>query len=597
MSAPVAETPAPGIASGPTTLPAWLLLQAELRPKAIAMRVKELGRWREISWSEHATRVESVGRGLAHAGVGRGDHVLLLSENRPEWVMTDLAVQGLGAVTVGVFPSTPTAEVGRLLERSRARIAVVEDEEQLDKLLALREGTALQRVVVIDTRGIRVLEDPASSFEELEAIGTTEAVELRSGPLDEWRTAVGSLADDDVAMVAFTPGTSGDPKGALLTHGNLAAAAEVGTGTYDVRAGDRIVSCLPLCEIAERVLVIAQATRAGCTVHFGEGGDALENDIREVGPTVFLGAPRLWQRLQARVETGLRSAGRLKRAAFRFGIGRGPRPLRTFLVTRPVRRRVGVDRVRVALGGGAPMPAALLEWWSGLGVDVHEVYGLTETCGVSTFVADAKTGAGSVGRAVPGIEIEVAADGEVLVRGASVFAGYLDDPDATAAALDADGWCHTGDVGVLGDRGDLTIVGRRKEVLVTSGGHTVAPEPIERRLAASPFVRAAIVVGEGRPHLGALVALDDDAVGDWASEKGIPFTTHSALVERPEVVELIAAWIDEVGEDLAAEERVRCFALLPHELTEDSGDLTPTLEIRRSATVGRFADLVESMYS
>ena len=597
MSAPVAETPAPGIASGPTTLPAWLLLQAELRPKAIAMRVKELGRWREISWAEHATRVESVGRGLLNAGVGRGDHVFLLSENRPEWVVTDLAVQGLGAVTVGVFPSTPAAEVGPLLERSRARIAVVEDEEQLDKLLALREGTALERIVVIDTRGIRSLEDPASSFEALEAIGSREAVELRSGPIDEWRTAVGSLAADDVALVAFTPGTSGDPKGALLTHGNLAAAARVGIATYDVRAGDRIVSCLPMCEIAERVLVVAQATQAGCTVHFGEGGDALENDIREVRPTVFLGAPRLWQRLQDRVETGLRSAGRLKRAAFRFGTGHGPRLLRTLLVTGPVRRRVGLARLRVALGGGAPMPMALLGWWSSLGVDVHEIYGLTETCGIATFVADATIGAGSVGHAVPGTEVEVAADGEVLVRGASVFAGYLDDPDATAAAIDADGWCHTGDLGVLGADGDLTIVGRRKEVLVTSGGHTVAPEPIERRLAASPYVRAVIVVGEGRPHLGALVALDDDTLGDWASEKGVPFTTHLALVERPEVQELISAWIDEVGEDLASEERVRCFALLPLELTEDGGELTPTLEVRRTATVERFADLVESMYS
>ena len=496
-----------------------------------------------------------------------------------------------------MFPSTPVAEVGPLLERSRARIAVVEDEEQLDKLLALRDGTALERIVVIDTRGIRVLENPASSFEALEAIGTVEAVELRSGRLDEWRTAVGSLATHDVAMVAFTPGTSGDPKGALLTHGNLAAAADVGIVTYDVRAGDRIVSCLPLCEIAERVLVVAQATRAGCTVHFGEGGDALENDIREVRPTVFLGAPRLWQRLQARVETGLRSAGRLKRAAFRFGVGNGPRLLRNALVTAPVRRRVGLTDVRVALGGGAPMPTALLEWWSSLGVDVHEIYGLTETCGVATFVVDATTGAGTVGHPVPGTEVEVAPDGEVLVRGASVFAGYLDDPDATAAALGADGWCRTGDLGVLGDDGDLMIVGRRKEVLVTSGGHTVAPGPIERRLAASPFVRTAIVVGESRPHLGALVALDGETVGDWASEKGIPFTTHSALVERPEVVELIAAWIDEVGEDLASEERVRCFALLPHELTEDSGDLTPTLEVRRTATLDRFADLVESMYS
>lgn len=596
MTATVAPPPSPELSDGPTTLPAWLLLQSALRPKGVAMRVKELGRWREISWREHAARVESVGRALTTFGVGRGDRVLLLSENRPEWIVTDLAVQGLGAATVGVFPTTPVAEIGALAKRSGARVAVVEDEEQLDKLLAVRAGTALERIVVIDTRGIRLLEEPASSFEALEAIGSPEAVALRSGDPDEWRVAVGALAPDQHAAIAFTPGTSGEPKGALLTHANLAFVADLGVTTYGLQAGDRIVSCLPLCEIAERVLVVAQATRAGCTVHFGEGGDALENDIREVRPTVFLGAPRLWQRLRERVEVGLRNAGRIKRWAFRFGVGSGPRALRSLLVTRPVRTRVGLARVRTALAAGAPMPIELDEWWTALGVDVHEVYGLTETSGVGTL-AGADAPVGTVGTPVPGIEIRVAPDGEVLVRGGAVFAGYLDDPEETTAALDGKGWCHTGDLGVMDADGNLTIVGRRKDVIVTSGGHSVAPGPIERRLNASPFVRAAIVVGDGRPHLGALLALEGEAVGDWAAEQGIAFTSHAALVERPEVRDLMGGWIDEVGETLASEERIRCFALLPAELSEDDGALTATLKVRRGATAERFADLVESMYS
>ncbi len=596
MTATVVPSPSPDLSSGPSTLPAWLLLQAELRPKAVAMRVKELGRWREISWQEHAARVEAVGRALSTFGVSRGERVLLLSENRPEWVVTDLAVQGLGAATVGVFPTTPVAEVGPLLERSGVRVAVVEDEEQLDKLLALRDRSRLERIVVIETRGIRLLEAPASSFEALESIGSTDAVALRSGDLDEWRVAVGALAPDDCAAIAFTPGTSGAPKGALLTHANLAAVAEVGTAAYGLRAGDRIVSCLPLCEIAERALVVAQATRAGCTVHFGEGGDALENDIREVRPTVFLAAPRLWQRLKGSVDVGLRNAGRLKRAAFRFGTGGGPRALRSMLVTRPVRARVGLTEVRLALAGGAPMPKDLHGWWAALGVDVREVYGLTETCGIGTIV-DAGSPPGSVGRALPGTDIDIAPDGEVLVRGAAVFAGYLDDPEETAAALDRDGWCHTGDLGAVDAEGELTIVGRRKDVIVTSGGHTVAPAPIERHLTTSPFVRAAVVVGEGRAHLGALLALEGEAVGDWASEQGVAFTTHGALAERPEVQALVQEWIDEVNATLPAEEHVRGFALLPDDLSEDDGDLTATLKVRRAATAERFADLVESMYS
>ncbi len=596
MTATIASPSSPELSAGPTTLPAWLLLQASLRPKAIAIRVKELGRWREISWQEHAERVESVGRALATFGVGHGDRVLILSENRPEWIVADLAVQGLGATTVGLFPTSPVTEVGPLLQRSGARVAVVEDEEQLDKLLEVRAGSALERIVVIDTRGIRLLEDPASSFEALEALGSRDAVQLRSGDLDEWRIAVGRLAPGGVATVAFTPGTSGEPKGALLTNANLAAVAQVGVTEYGLQPDDRIVSCLPLCEIAERVLVVAQATSAGCTVHFGEGGDALENDIREVRPTVFLGAPRLWQRLRASVDLGLRNAGRLKRAAFRFGTGKGPRALRSLVATAAVRTRVGLPKVRLALAGGAPMPADLLAWWTALGVDVREVYGLTETTGVGTLVMP-DTPTGSVGRALPGTEITVAPDGEVLVRGPSVFAGYLDDAEETAAAINGDGWCHTGDLGALDAAGNLTIVGRRKDIIVTSGGHSVAPAPIERRLATSPFVRAAVVVGDGRPHLGALLALEGEAVGDWAAEQRLAFTTHAALIALPEVRELVQGAIDEVNEGLPVEEQVRSFALLPEDLSEDDGALTATLKVRRATAGERFADLVESMYA
>ena len=597
MSATLAQSPSPELAPGPTSLPTWLLFHAELRPRAIAMRVKELGRWREISWLEHANRVETVGRALAGFGVGRGDRVLLVSENRPEWVVTDLATQGLGAATVGVFPTMPAEEVGPLLARCGARIAIVEDEEQLDKLLEIRAGTALERIFVIDTRGIRLLEDPASSFEALEAFGTADAVTVRSGDVGVWRAAVAGLAGDDVAAIAFTPGTSGEPKGAVLTHANLDAAAEAGATAYGLRAGDRIVSCLPLGEIAERALVVAQATRAACTVHFGEGGDALENDIREVRPTVFLAAPRLWQRLRSRVDEGLRNAGHLKRAAVRFGSGKGLRPVRRALVTTPLRRRLGLTKVRLGLAAGAPMPEDLWAWWSSLGLEIREVYALTETCGVGTLTEPGRGAPGNVGAAVSGTEVSIGGDGEVLVRGPAVFTGYLDDPESTASTLDSDGWCHTGDIGELDGDGRLTIAGRSKDVIVTSGGHTVAPAPIERRLVESPYVRSAVVLGDGRPHLGALIALDGEAVGDWAAQRGVPYTTHATLVDRPEVRELIEGWVDEVGEHFSAEERVRCFALMAEDLSEDSGALTATLKVRRDATEARFAELVEAMYA
>jgi len=606
-SATDATVTPPDVAAAPATVPAWMLHHARARPRATAYRVKEFGRWQEVTWAQHAARVASVGRGLAQLGVGPGDRVLLLSENRLEWLVTDLAVQGLGAITVAAFPSTPTDELHELVQRIRPRHAVVEGEELLDLLLEMPEST-VERIFVIDPRGIRRLEQPAASYEQLEALGSLDAVELRSGDPDLWERSVAALEPHGVASIVFTPGTTGTPKGAMLTHGNLAAAAAIGVDAYGLRAGDRIVSCMSLGEITERALSLAQATRAACTVHFGEGGDALGRDVREVEPTVLLGPPRLWAQLRERVEDGLRDAGRVKRAAFRFAIGRRRGPGRLIgraLVTGPLRRHLGLARVRVALVGGAPTPVELLEWWARLGLRAREIYALTESSGVGTVCTESDAGSGTVGRAVPGVEVRIddAAEevdengaGEVLLRGAVVFAGYLDDPEATRSVLD-DGWLRTGDIGKLDEQQRLSIVGRMKDIIITSSGHNVAPLPVERRLAASPFVRSAIVLGEGRPHLGALIEIDEGTVGTWAHEHRVPYTTGASLRTRPEVRELIGAWIETVNRDLAAPERVQGFALLPDELGADSGLLTATAKVRRHVITTRYADLVEEMFA
>ena len=616
MTAAVAPArPVPDADAGPSTLPAWLLHHSATRPRDVALRVKELGRWREITWEQHAGRVAAVGRALAHHGVGSGDRVLLVSENRPEWVITDLATQGLGAATVGMFPTMPAAEAADVMRRTQVRVAVVEDEEQLDKLLEARDGTALEKIFVIDPRGIRRLEAPAASFEELEALGSLDAVALRAADPELWHRSVHALERGTVATVVFTPGTTGTSKGALLTHGNLAAAAEAGMAEYGLGPHDQIVSCLPLCEISERVLVVAQATRAAATVHFGEGGDAIENDLREVEPTFFLASPRLWERLRGRIDAGLRDAGRIKRSAFRLaspGGGSLRAMVASLLVTRPVRSRVGLRRVRVAVAAGAPAPLELLEWWLGVGMTVRELYGLVESTGIATVVPATGGRPGTVGRAVPGTEVSVDATtggetggvqqdgsstGEVRIRGDVVFAGYLDAPTETAERFDASGWLNTGDVGTLDADGTLTIVGRTKDIIVTSGGHAVAPGPLEQRLQASPYVRAAIVIGDGRPCLGALVAVDDNAVGEWAADEGVPFTTMRSLATRAEVHDLIGRWIDEVNTSLAAGDRIERFALLATELSHDDGALTPNFKVRRGAIAAQFSDQVEEMYA
>jgi long-chain acyl-CoA synthetase len=620
-AAPAAPVAPADVDTLPRSLPGWLLYHAQARPRAVALRTKELGRWREITWREHADAAASVGRALAAHGVAPGDRVLLISENRPEWLETDLAVQGLGAATVALFPTTPAPQVGQLARRCGARVAVVEDEEQLDKVLETRASSSIERVFVIDTRGMKSLEAPAASFEELLALGSPEAVAHRGGDPEAWHSSVAAIDPEGIAAIVYTPGTTGEPKGAMLSHANLAAAARAGVEEFGLTPRDQLVSCLPLCEIAERALMVMQATRAACTVHFGEGGAALEQDVREVEPTVFLGVPRLWDRLRARADAGLRDAGWVKGAVFRAALRRGRGaaarrragsmvrdPLTVLLswaVARPLRRQLGLARTRVALTAAAPAAIELLEWWWAVGVPLREVYGLTESSGVATAMPADDVRLGTVGRALSGVQIATDTGagppangerGEVRLRGEMVFAGYLDGGgDAQSARLE-DGWLATGDVGVLDADGFLTIVDRIRDVLITSGGHLVAPAPIAHLLEESPYVSAALVVGEGRPCVGALLAIDATAVGEWASVRGVPYTTHSSLAENADVHDLLADVVSQVNERLPEGDRVRCFTVLPSELSHDGGALTAVGKLRRGATVATVDSLVEGMY-
>ncbi|MEX0665625.1 MAG: AMP-binding protein [Acidimicrobiia bacterium] len=590
------------VVAEPTSLPGWLLRQAETRPKAVALRVKELGRWLEISWAEYAGRVASVGRALVHQGVGTGDRVAIVSDNRVEWLLTDLAVQGLGAVSVGLFETSDAAELASLIERAGVTVAIVENEEQFDKLVEVADRVALRHLVIIDPRGIQRLEGPASSFEALEALGNPEAVQLRAGDVRSWQTLVGALDPDAVATIVFTPGTCGDSKGVQLTHANLVSAANAGVDALGLRADDEIVSSLPLCDISERILIVAHAVRAGATVNFGEGGPALVNDLREVQPTVVQGTPRLWERLRGTVETGLRVAGHIKRTATRMAGGDGQSSsgaVANALVMRPLRKRLGLGRTRVALSVGDSAPPELVGWWQSVGVPLRATYALCETAGVATLASAGQEAAGTAGGAVPGVELRIdgaGADGEVLVRGPVVFAGYIDSKSAPAATRDAEGWLHTGDLGALAGDGALTIAGRASDRVSTSTGHNVDPRVIELRLEASPHVRSAIIVGDGRPHLGALLAIDGVVVGDWAAAHGVPYTTYRTLTERPEVRELLSRVVDEANAALVDADQVGCFGLLSQELDVEDGTLTPTLKVRRKAAAERHAELVDAMY-
>ncbi len=605
------EAPARPPAAAEASLPALLLRHAQERPDAAAFRDKELGRWRETSWSGYAQRTARVARALAELGVEPGDRVAVHAENRPEWLLCDLAAQGMGAVTVGIYPTSPAAEVEYLLGHSEATVLVAEDEEQLDKALAVRERLpALRRIVVVDPRNVRGLDDPAiMTFEELERLGAEPG-----GELDWWAERVAGLDPDATAIVVYTSGTTGPPKGAMISHRNLTFAARTFQTAFEAEPQDEVLSYLPLCHIAERLDSVINALHVGYVVNFGEGGESFAQDLRDVQPTLFLGVPRVWEKMLASVEIKVADASWLKRATYRRALALGRRlarkrmrgslslPERALygagwaLLYRPLREKLGLARVRTAISGAAPIAPQVLEFFWGLGVRVREGYGQTENTAVCTYTPPGDVRIGAVGRALPGVELRIGPGGEILTRSEGVFRGYFKDEEATRETVDADGWLHTGDVGELDDDGFLRITDRKKDVIITSGGKNVSPSEIENKLKVSPYVREAVVIGDRRKYLAALIGIELDMVGDWASRRGIPFTTYADLSRKPEVRELVEVAVEEVNRELAQVETIKRFSLIEKELDHEDGELTATLKVKRAALARQFEEQIEAMY-
>jgi long-chain acyl-CoA synthetase len=596
--------------SADRSLPALLLERAANTPNAVALRKKDLGVWRQYTWAEYAQRAANVGLGLRALGVEAGERVAIHSENRPAWLLADLGIQGIGAATVGIYPTSPPAEVEYLLSHSGATVLVAEDEEQLDKVMAVRKKLpALRKIVVVETRGVRVLDDDmVMTFAELEKLGAEADPSL-------WARSVEALQPDAVATVVYTSGTTGPPKGAMLTHANLAAAGDVFLDAFGGRPDDEVLSYLPLCHVAERVTSSIDSLHAGYIVNFGEGGEGFVTDLREVQPTVFLGVPRVWEKMLATVQIGMADASPLKRLNYRFWVARGRRLARRrmrgalgpggrlvaalghALLYRTLRAKLGMGRVRVAISGAAPIAPQVLEFFWAIGVPVGEGYGQTEGTAVATYTPTDDVRIGKVGTALPGVELRIAGDGEILLRGPGVFAGYLNDEAATRQTVDTDRWLHTGDVGELDDDGFLTISDRKKDIIITAGGKNISPSEIENRLKVSPFVREAVVIGDKRKYLTALVGIEADTVGDWASRHNVSFTTYRDLSTKPEVRALIDEWVSEVNTELAQVETIKRFELLPKELDHTEGELTATQKVKRASIADEFGDLIERMYA
>lgn len=596
------------------TLPQLLRAGARRSPDQVALRHKALGIWHTTTWAAYLEQVRAFCLGLRDLGVSPGDRVAIQSENRPEWVFADLAAEALGAIAVGIYPTNPGPEVAHILADSGARALVAEDQEQVDKALAVLDDCPdLAHVVVIDPKGLHRYDHPALvTYADVEQRGRT----LAAAEPDAFDALVDATTAEAVSCIVYTSGTTGAPKGAMLTHANCLAGATAFVGGMGITSRDTAVSYLPLCHVAERMWTIYISLLTGVTINFAESVDTVQADIFEIAPTFFGAVPRIAEKMQAAVEIRIADSTWVKRKNYQLWLhigrrlarqrltGRGTLPLRWWPLSvagnvflyRPLRERLGLRNVRHCLVGAAPPAPELVEWFHAIGVPMVQAYGQTECGGASHLHQGGDNAYDTVGTTLPGYRCKLdPATGEVLLAGDGVFVGYWGKPDATAAVL-AGGWLRTGDQGSVTDRGHLKIVGRLKDIIVTSGGKNVSPDLIENALKFSPYVREAIVVGDGRKHLAALVGIEYDIVGHWAEQRAIPYTTYRDLSEHPRVAELVGEWLNEVNRGLAPVEQVKRFRLLPKELDHEDAELTATQKVRRTAIAETFADLIEELY-
>ena len=592
------------------SLPGLLLDQASRRGDAIALRHKALGIWHRVTWSEYAENVQKVAASLVAFGLRHQENVAVLGENRPEWLYTSLGIMAAGGATCGIYPTSSPEQILYLLDHSEARVIFVENEEQLEKVLPILPQTRVERMVVWDAKGLWGFKDPRVVFhEDFEKEGDA----LRAAQPGRLAEKLSEVAPEDTAMIIYTSGTTGNPKGAMLSHGSALFMSEALIDANGARVDDDLISYLPLAHVYENLGSVLLHLRVGYIVNFVESLDTLFQNLREVSPTYFASVPRIWEKLASTIELRMADATWLKRTLYRLAVkvgrrweverGKGPvsAPLRLarfltyWTVFEPLKRRIGFDRARLAFSGAAPASPELFGYFQALGVPLVEGYGMTESTGVIAVNRPDRPLVGTVGEPLPGIEVVLAEDGEILTRGPHVFKGYFRDPEQTAKAIDPEGWLHTGDVGKWVD-GRLQIIDRKKDLIITAGGKNIAPAYLENKLKFSSYIQDAVVIGDRRKFVVALILIDEDNVTKFAQDNRLPFATFAELTQAAEIQKLIAQEVDQVNRTLSQVESIKKFALLPRRFYEEEGDVTPTKKVKRRNLEVRYAELIESLY-
>ncbi len=603
------------------TFPRLLQEHAALRPGRTAMREKHLGIWQSWTWAEVAQTVEALACGLHELGLRRGEHLAIVGDNRPRLYWCMAAAQCLGAVAVPLYQDAVAAEMAYVLQDAEIRIAVVEDQEQVDKLLELQsQCPALSCILFDDPRGLRNYGH--SALRPLDALVASGAAFAAAHPgLLTAEIAQGSPAD--VAVMLYTSGTTGRPKGVCQTHGSFIAAARGDAGFDHFTPQDELLSYLPMAWVGDHLFSYAMALTVGFCVSCPESGETVSTDLREIGPTFYFAPPRVFENLLTQVTIRMQDAGRFKRALFGFFMGVARRvgarimdgraasvsagdrmlyALGDLLVYGPLRNVLGMSRLRLAYTGGAAIGPDLFDFYRSIGINLKQLYGQTETC---VYVCKQPSGdvkLETVGKPLPGVTIRIADNGEVLVRSPGLLSAYYKRPDATAESLDAEGWFHTGDAGYFDADGHLRIIDRAKDVGRLLNGTLFAPQYIENKLKFFPFIKEAVAFGDGRASCCVFLNIDVAAVGDWAERRHLAYGGYTDLAGKPEVYELLGQCVEKVNRDLAADpalggSQIRRFLVLHKELDPDDDELTRTRKVRRGFVAEKYAILVEALYS
>lgn len=585
---------------------------AATRPDDVAMRQKRFGVWNETTWGGLHEKIANLATALIEIGVQPGDRVGILSENRQEWVLTQFAVQAAGGVVTGMYPTSPANEIDHLVNASGTSFLFIEDQEQFDKIVDLGEtANGIKKLIVFDAKGLA--HEEFLGLTTFDALGQLGQI-CRDKHSEELHHRQGQIDKDDTALMVFTSGSTGAPKAAEISHANFFASACLVPDMFGDLGDDvNILSYLPLCHVAEQNMTVVNCLAARRTMNFGESLRTITLDLRDVAPELFFGVPRIWEKMVAGLQVQIQTASRAQRALTGLALKSAEKRSSTLrsewslgqrmsyefwnaLIYRHMRSYLGLGQVKIALTAAAPISEELLIFLRGIGVNIREVWGMTETSGAATIQPGWGESEGRVGHPAPGLEARIAEDGELLFKGGIVFKGYFGNEQATAETV-VDGWLHTGDIAEKFPDGSLSIVDRKKDIMITAAGKNLTPSLIENAMKASPFIKECIAFADQRPYVVALVQIDFDTVRLWAEEHDIAYTTFRSLAEHERVIELIENEVARRNGKLARVAQIKKTMLLPKELDHDDGEVTATLKVRRAKIAEMYNTEIESLYS